>query len=87
MMLIWSCREASKAVSRSMDEELPFLTRTGMYIHLALCAWCRKYRRHLHFLEHVLKLCPEEYQSDVPEGMSEERKEKMKSALLGKHEH
>ena len=52
MMSHWmfNCREVSKMVSKSMDAELMFHERALIRIHLMMCRYCARFRRHLALL-------------------------------------
>jgi len=41
------CHEATRLVSRALDERLPFRQRLALGLHLFICLWCRRYRNHL----------------------------------------
>lgn len=38
-----SCREATRLMSDSLDQELPWSKRARLKIHLALCKHCRRF--------------------------------------------
>ena len=48
MML--DCREASRLVSRAMDERLPLGQRLRLRLHLALCDACSNFSRQVRLL-------------------------------------
>lgn len=45
-----TCKEVTHLVSESLDRELPFPKRVGVRLHLAMCKFCRRYRRQMLFL-------------------------------------
>ena len=49
-MRIPTCRETSALLSRRQDRPLGLLERAGLYLHLAVCAGCREFRRQLAFM-------------------------------------
>ena len=44
------CREASRLMSRAMDERLPPWQRLALALHLAICDTCRNARRQMRLL-------------------------------------
>lgn len=49
-----SCKEVSKLVSDSLEEQLPFRKRIGVRMHLMMCTMCRAYRKQLLLLRQIL---------------------------------
>jgi hypothetical protein len=68
-----NCREASRAQSDALEAPLPPAKRVGLWIHLLLCKWCRRYGRQLRLLhcaahEHAAQLAetgPEKLPADA----------------------
>jgi hypothetical protein len=46
-MLSLPCSEASRLISRSMDDPLPWGQRLGMRLHVLICRLCRRYQKQL----------------------------------------
>jgi hypothetical protein len=44
------CKEASRLMSRAMDERLPLWQRLALALHLAICDACRSARRQMRLL-------------------------------------
>jgi len=44
------CRAAVRAQSEQLDRPLPWSRRLGLWLHLRLCRWCRRYGRQIRFL-------------------------------------
>lgn len=44
------CREASRLMSRAMDEPLPLWQRLALALHLAICDACRNAERQMRLL-------------------------------------
>jgi hypothetical protein len=76
-----NCREASRAQSEQLDHPLPRTTRVGLWLHLRLCKWCRRYGRHLHFLRAAAHDHPEKFTEAAPEKLSAEAAERIKRRL------
>jgi hypothetical protein len=45
-----SCAEMSRLTSQSFEQSPPLGMRLKMRLHYLICAWCRRYGRHLQFL-------------------------------------
>lgn len=76
------CREASRAQSEILDHSLPLTQRVGVWLHLLICKWCRRYGRQIHFLRHAAHEHPEDLTEAVPQKLSPEARERMKCKLL-----
>lgn len=61
-----SCKEVTRLISESMDYQLPFVQRIAVRMHLLMCKFCSRYRRHMvlireaicHYLEEIEPLEP-----------------------------
>ena len=60
-----SCRDASRRISEQHDTSLSRPARIGLWLHLALCAHCRRYL-------HQIKLL-KSFVSDYPDHLSQMR--------------
>jgi hypothetical protein len=75
------CREAVRLQSESLDRPLPLLRRIGLYIHLGLCVWCRRYGKQIRFLR-VAAQQGEKDTFDVPiKVLTPEARERIKRAV------
>lgn len=45
-----SCRRAVRLQSEAMDHPLALRQRIGLWLHLRLCRWCRRYGAQLRFI-------------------------------------
>jgi hypothetical protein len=45
-----NCRQVTRLVSQSMDEQLPWYRRLAVRVHLLYCVWCRRYASQVLFL-------------------------------------
>jgi hypothetical protein len=50
-----SCQEASRLISRQMDEPLPFRRRFMLRLHLAYCAACTNVSRQFDALRRAMR--------------------------------
>lgn len=54
-----SCKEATRLVSDSLDRKLPFRLLLPLRIHLLLCKFCDRYRKHLLFIREAVRRHPD----------------------------
>ena len=45
-----NCRAAARAQSEMLDHPLTWSRRLGLWFHVLICRWCRRYGRQLRFL-------------------------------------
>lgn len=79
-----TCQEMSRLLSDAMDRPLPFHLRLRMYIHLAICTLCQRYRDQLKLLRHMLRNHGEQLdEAQHPQGpsLSPEAKQRIQRAL------
>ncbi len=53
-LLNQNCRCAARLISQQPERELTKLEATGLFIHLAGCANCRRYRRQVRMLNQLV---------------------------------
>lgn len=77
-----TCREASKRVSLSMDQKLPVHLRIGLWFHLAMCRYCRRFRKQLHIIRDLSARQEDVYLQAVPaEGLPRDAADRIKNRL------
>jgi hypothetical protein len=76
-----NCRQASRAQSEQMDHPLPRATRLGLWLHLLLCKWCRRYGRQIRFLRESAHAHEEEFTKAGPPQLSAQARERIKQRL------
>ena len=81
-----SCKEAGRLQSEALDHKLPFRKRLGLRMHLMLCKWCCRYGKHLHFLRDAAQKHPDEMAKPVPQSLSDQARERIKSRLRAESE-
>jgi|ERR1051325_4872904 hypothetical protein len=79
--LALNCREAARAQSEALDHSLPASTRAGLWLHLLICKWCRRYGKQIRFLRHSAHEHHEELTAASPQKLSDEARERMKRKL------
>lgn len=78
------CQEAAQLVSESMDRELPFRQRIGLWMHLSMCRLCAGFARHVRLLRRAARENPERLVDDSSgpaHTLSPEARERIKAAL------
>jgi hypothetical protein len=76
-----TCREASRAQSEQLDHPLPRSTRIGLWLHLLICKWCRRYGHQVRFLRQAAHEHEEKFTNAGPQKLSSEARERMKQRL------
>jgi hypothetical protein len=76
------CHAASRAQSEKLDHPLPPAARVGLWIHLRLCQWCRRYGRQVHFLGEAARNHPEKLAENKPLALSAAARERIKQRLV-----
>jgi hypothetical protein len=56
-----TCRDASQLQSEVLDHPLPPVKKLGLWLHLRLCKWCRRYGRQIRFLRQAAHEHPDEF--------------------------
>lgn len=73
--LFQNCREASRALSQTIDHLLPLVKRLGLWLHLLICKWCRRYGKQIRFLRKAANENPEELADAAPQKLSSEARD------------
>jgi hypothetical protein len=76
-----TCRDASRLQSEALDHPLSPARRLGLWLHLLICKWCRRYGKQIHFLHHAAHTHPEALTEAVPQKLSLEARERIKQRL------
>jgi hypothetical protein len=82
--LLLDCREASRAQSEQLDHPLPRGKRVGLWLHLLICQWCRRYGSQIRFLRHAANEHHEDLTEAAPHGLSNEARDRIKQRLQQK---
>jgi predicted anti-sigma-YlaC factor YlaD len=54
------CEDAARLLSDREERQLTFVEKLGLNIHLAICRGCRRYKRSLAILRHILRRASKE---------------------------
>jgi hypothetical protein len=76
-----ACKQASELQSKALDEPIPVRQRIGLWIHLRLCKWCRRYGRQIAFLRKACQKCDDHAQEAPTAALSTQAREKLKRAI------
>lgn len=76
-----TCREAARLQSQALDTKLSFSKRTGLWLHLLVCKWCRRYGRQIEFLDEAAREHSEQIVEGVPQKLSAEARERIRQRL------
>src|SRR5262249_4596810 len=79
--LLLTCRDASRLQSEALDIELSVGKRIGLWLHLAICKWCRRYGRHIRFLRSAAQESAEPAHLCGPQSLSPEARQRIKDRL------
>ncbi len=83
---MFKCSEVTKLISKSMDQELTIGQKIGVRIHLALCRYCSRYKKHLELIRKFIKDAIEaEIMPAPPLTLSHQARERMKQRLLSQY--
>jgi hypothetical protein len=76
-----NCREAVRAQSEALDHPLPPARRFGLWMHLLICKWCRRYSRQIHFMHAAAGELPDKMAETGPQKLSDDARKRMKLKL------
>lgn len=77
-----TCREASRRVSLSMDQRLPLHQLVGLWFHLTMCKYCRRFRKQLHIIRDLSTRQEDVFLEAVPaEGLPRDAADRIKNRL------
>lgn len=76
-----ACRQASELQSQALDNPLPARKRVGLWIHLRLCKWCRRYGAQIRFLREACRHDHEHPVAGKPDTLSPEARTRIKQRL------
>jgi len=79
--LLPACNDVSHLQSEALDTTLPPLKRFGLWLHLLICKWCRRYGHQLRFLRDAAHNNSERLTETVPQNLSPAARERIKQRL------
>ena len=82
MHWMYSCKDVSELLSKSMDRSLPFYQRMLMRLHLLMCKYCSRVKEHFEALRKASRH-EELYGNELDESraLSHDGKERLKKFL------
>ena len=81
LALSLNCRDAVRAQSELLDHPLPPIKRAGLWLHLLICIWCRRYGKQIHLLHEQTREHSETLTTAGPQALSAEARERIKRKL------
>jgi hypothetical protein len=57
--LLLNCRAAARLQSEGLDHPLSTGKKIGLWLHLLICKWCRRYGRQIRFLRDAAQEQPD----------------------------
>jgi hypothetical protein len=75
------CQDASRAQSEALDHPLPPSKKVGLWLHLRICKWCRRYGQQIRFLRTAAHEHHDELTEAAPYKLSPEARERIKQKL------
>ena len=76
-----NCREAVRAQSEALDHSISLSKRLGLWLHLLLCKWCRRYGKQIGFLHDAAREHQERLVEAEPQKLSPAARERIKQRL------
>jgi hypothetical protein len=76
-----NCAEMSRLASRAFEGTIPIQTRFRMRLHYFICAWCKRYARHLIFLRAAAPRLNEHLDQSIPRRLSVEARARILQKL------
>jgi hypothetical protein len=76
-----TCRQAARLQCDALDQPLPSSKRLGLWLHLLICKWCRRYGRQIRFLNKAAHNHPDELNQAGAQTLSDEARARIKSNL------
>lgn len=52
---MYSCRQASRIVSESLDRKLTMQEQINLRMHLFICSMCRNFKQNIYMLEQMMR--------------------------------
>jgi hypothetical protein len=83
MNTLFSCRAASRLASEARDHPLVLRQRLALRMHMAICATCRAYERHIILIDHLFQQRARRGTPDftTSAGLAEDVRERIRARL------
>ena len=82
-LLLPSCAETARRLSLAQDCPLSLGERVGVWLHLGLCRFCRRYRGQLNLLRRGYRVFQQKLAEISEAKLPEESRRKILDSLLG----
>ena len=83
--LLPNCREAVRAQSDALERPATLGARLGLWLHLLMCKWCRRYGQQIRFLRTAAHAHEDEGTEATTLKLSSDARERIKRCLQEKH--
>src|SRR5258706_16481953 len=80
-----NCAEMARLTSRSLEQPLTLRLRARMWLHFLICAWCKRYFKHLKFLHRTAPRFNERVAGLPGRGLSPEARRRITQRLQAVH--
>ena len=84
--LMPTCRQVARIQCDALDRPLPTAKWAGLWFHLLICKWCRRYGSQIRFLSRAAHDHPDELAQFIPEKLSDQARERIKRSLQAQGE-
>jgi hypothetical protein len=76
-----NCRQATRLQCDALDQPLSQSKRLGLWLHLLICKWCRRYGRQIRFLNEAAHHRQDDLNQAGTQKLSEEARARIKGNL------
>jgi hypothetical protein len=76
-----TCRQAARLQCDALEQSLPQPKRLGLWLHLLICKWCRRYGRQIRFLNEAAHTHPDVLNQAGAQKLSDEARARIKNNL------
>lgn len=79
-----NCEEMARLASESLERRLTLKERFLFNLHEGICFFCKRYKKQIHTLHHILREDGESLSESSSERLSEDCKSRLKTLLKNK---
>ena len=79
-----NCRDATKLISESLDRKTTFAEKMSLWLHVILCAFCRRFRTNTVAIQKMVRkheINPEQSKINLNDSLSDEARERIKTLI------
>jgi hypothetical protein len=88
-MKMLTCKDASHLISERQERPLGLRERWGLWLHLLICKYCRRFERQVAMLSRALRELGRRHAADTQQGidLGPEARARIRAAIAARHEH